>query len=483
MKIITRDIINKNFTATGLYLDENLQIQTEFIDYETLIHKIDLAKTFLVKEKNAKPGQHVLISTHFWPNYLIWFFACAELGMKFIVSDFPKSKLAFEQLPVIGIADIIIYDMVYPPGFDDEKYKDGLFSSKVLDNYNPTELVTDIYAKEHEVILIGTSSGTTGVPKIIEHTHEFFYRNMHINADLYNLKESEKCWHNKNLQHGAVLGVFFLPTINRCATHFHAPFGMTLGQAEENIRAESIKKIQSEKIDRIIIFFNQIEWFYKELDINKKQSENMIIHYVGNNTTEYINKIVGRFGYTMIPTFGSTETGGPIFYTEITPHNYKNWNTKLFGKPTKFFKNVTTLDNGLLEVTDVYGQKIYTGDKFTVDSDGNFIFAGRENLCRVNGKNVYIDFLNSVIEDVAKIKHEIDFDLVFDDEKETFYIRTNTQLNLSDLNSKISQHADLRLYRISQQVIGTRKDFTIEGWKFSPAAIRLKVYESLQSQS
>jgi hypothetical protein len=185
----------------------------------------------------------------------------------------------------------------------------------------------------------------------------------------------------------------------------------------------------------------------------------------------------------MIPTFGSTETGGPIFYTEITPHNYKNWNTKLFGKPTKFFKNVTTLDNGLLEVTDVYGQKIYTGDKFTVDSDGNFIFAGRENLCRVNGKNVYIDFLNSVIEDVAKIKHEIDFDLVFDDEKETFYIRTNTQLNLSDLNSKISQHADLRLYRISQQVIGTRKDFTIEGWKFSPAAIRLKVYESLQSQS
>ena len=480
MKTITRNIINKNFTATGLYLDENSQVQTEYIDYPTLIYKIDLAKTFLVKEKNAKPGQHVLLSTHFWPNYLIWFFACAELGMKFIVSDFPKSKLAFAQMPVIGTADIIVYDLLYPDGFDDEKYAAGLFSSKVLDNYTPTELVTDIYAQENEIILIGTSSGSTGAPKIIEHTHEFFYRNMHTNADLYNLKESETCWHNKNLQHGAVLGVFFLPTINRCANHFHAPFGMSSGRAEEDIRAASIEKIQSEKIDRIMIFFNQIEWFYKELDINKKQSENMVVHYVGNNTTEYINKIVGEFGYTMIPMFGSTETGGPIFYTEITPNNYKNWNTKLFGKPTKFFSNVTTIDNGLLEVTDMYNQKIYTGDKFTVDTDGNFIFAGRENLCRVNGKNVYIDFLNSIIEQISDMKREIEFDLVFDDERETFYIRTNNKLDLKDLNNKIKQHADLRLYKITQQVIGTHKDFTIEGWKFSAADVRLKVYESLK---
>jgi acyl-coenzyme A synthetase/AMP-(fatty) acid ligase len=473
MKTITRSIVHPEFEITGLNLDNN-NVFPVYINREQFDQKVDLAKTYLIKEFNAKKGQIVLISTAFWPNYPIWFFACSELGMKFIVTDFPKTSLAMEQMPIMKMVDIILWDLLYPPGYDAPAFADKKLNVSFLDSYNPSDIISPIWCEPNDVILIATSSGTTATPKLIELTHEFFFKNMIVNADLYNLQENEKCWHNKNLQHGAVLGVFFLPTINRCKSHFHAPFGYLTYEKEELLRQASIENIQDKKIDRIMIFFNQIEWFAEVMDITKKQHDSMTIHYVGNNKTEYIDKLVGEFRYTMIPMFGSTETGGPLFYTEITPDNYKNWNTKTFGTASPFFKNITTVDDNLLEVTSYDNTVHYTGDRFEIN-DGVFTFIGRQDLYRINGKNVYSHFLNAVIEDVTGLKREFDFDIVFDSDNECWYIRTTQELDLEELHKRMEPHIDDQYYGIRKQIVGSREQFTINSWKFSPAMVRLAV--------
>lgn len=474
MSLITRNILHPEFELTGLNMDDDGNMFTIYINRDDLCKKIDLAKTYLIKEFNAKKGQRVVMSMTYWPNYPIWLFACSELGMKFIISDFPKTILAMEQMPIYYSSDIILWDMIYPVGFDQPQFDNKKINVRILDTYNPTEIISPMWCEPEDKIITTTSSGTTGTPKIIEHTHDFFFKNMNVNADLYGLKEHEKVWHDKNLQHGVILGVYFLPMVNRCKSHFHAPVGWGGGDREVAFREFVIDKIQAEKINRIAIFFNQMEWFYKALDIDKKQHDDMAIHYVGSVKEEYIERLVGEFKYKLLPQFGSQETGGPILYCEIDQSNYKDWNVRAYGVPTPFFNDVTVVEDNLLQVTDYNNNIIHTGDRFEIKDD-TFIFLGRQDLLRCNGKTVYSSFLNSVIEEVTDLKRDQDFDVVFDSDYERWYIRTTQELNLDDLNKKMVPHIDPPYYSIHSQIVGPREQFTIDGWKFSPAMVRLAI--------
>jgi hypothetical protein len=305
---------------------------------------------------------------------------------------------------------------------------------------------------------------------------------MHTNADLYELKEDERCWHDKNLQHGVILGIYFLPLSNRCKSHYHSPIGWEGGEREELLHKATIEKVQSEKINRIAVFFDAMEWFSEGMDLSKKQHDQMKIHYVGTLKEKHLNRLCGEFEYEMVPIFGSQEVGGPVFYCQIGPSNYKTWNLKNYGTPSPFYKEVTVLkdQDNLLKITDFRDNVIFTGDRFDL-TDGVFTFLGRADLCRINGKTVYYYFLNSVVEEVTGLKAEQDFDVVFDSELECWYIRTNEELDLNELNKKMEPHVDPDYYSIRSQVSGPRDKFKIDGWKFSNAMVRLAVTNGIEA--
>ena len=480
MDIITRNVLHPEFEITALNRDENDNIFPIHMTRQQLEEKIDLAKTYLIKEFNAKKGQHVVMCITYWPNYPIWLFACAELGMKFIISDFPKTVLAMEKMPLYKTADIVLWDMVYPPGYDQPQYASKKLHCNVLDTYKPTEIVSPVWCEPEDSIMITTSSGTTATPKLIEHNHEFFFRMMNSNAVLYDLKENEKCWHDKNLQHGVILGVYFLPLANRCKSHFHAPIGWDGGEREELLHKAMIDTVQAEKINRIAVFFDAMEWFSEGMDLSKKQHDQMKIHYIGAMKEKYLSRMCGDFGYIITPQFGSQEVGGPVFYCEIGPDNYKEWNLRNYGTPSPFYKEVTTEGDKLLKITDYRGNVIHTGDRFDVE-DGVFTFIGRADLCRINGKTVYYYFLNSVVAEVTGLVSEKDFDVVFDSDLECWYIRTNEELDLEELNKKMLPHIDPDYYSIRSQVTGPREMFYYDGWKFSNAMVRLAVTNGIEA--
>ncbi len=479
MEIITRDVLHPEFEITALNRDKDDNIYYIHMSREQLSKKIDLAKTYLIKEFNAKKGQKVMMCITYWPNYPIWLFACSELGMKFVVTDFPKTKLAMEKMPDFLTCDIVCWDMIYPPGFDQPKFEHKKLNCNVLDTYNPDEIISPIWCESTDIIMVTTSSGTTATPKIIEHTHEFFYQLMNVNSKMFKLEEDEKCWHDKNLQHGVILGAYFLPLANKCKSHFHAPVGWDGGEREDLLHKAMVEKVQSEKINRIAIFFDAMEWFSEELDITRKLHDDMKVHYIGTMKEKYLNKVAGEFGYTIIPNFGSQEVGGPVFYCEIDKSNYKTWNVKSYGTPSPFYKEVSVIEDNILKITDYKGNDIFTGDKFEIN-DGIFTYLGRADLCRINGKTVYAYFLNPVLEDITGLKKENDFDLVFDSDAESWYLRTNTELDLVELNKKLETHADPSYYSISKQIVGPRKQFFIDGWKFSNAMVRLAIIDGIE---
>jgi acyl-CoA synthetase (AMP-forming)/AMP-acid ligase II len=73
-------------------------------------------------------------------------------------------------------------------------------------DYTPNQTVN---AKPDSILLKCTSSGTTGTPKTVYHTHEFIFAVAMRNATMFDGMIGQAF----NLSHGSSLATFFLPTL------------------------------------------------------------------------------------------------------------------------------------------------------------------------------------------------------------------------------------------------------------------------------
>jgi acyl-CoA synthetase (AMP-forming)/AMP-acid ligase II len=466
--MITQNIINKNLTVTSIKLSaDNLSMLKETINYTELILLINQAKHFLL-DKKCKPGQTVILCNQYWPEYLSWFFACAELGLIFVVSDYPKTEAALKKLEVYGEIDHIIYDICYPPGF--AKFEHKLINSKDYKTYPTTE--TPILASDDSILLLSTSSGTTGTPKVISHTHKFFYDLLERNNKIYNLKETDKCMHSKNLHHGSVTGVYFLPTIKYCSTHYHVPYrfipnGSPWPHGEDQFMQTRVNLIQEEKINNCLVFYEQLELLNNLLDLNKKQHTDLTFFVLSKISAHHIDNLVGKFNYTVKSIYGCTETSGPLLLPSFTP----GCNLKNFGKQLDDHYKLTLDEDSFLTVEMPDGSVVKPGDKFTVQCS-DLIFQGRSDLYRINGKVVYLDFFNETLERILNKEKEKDFDIVIDNDRDSIYIRLNADCDLDWLNNMLEKTIGLENYFISKKIIEPRLNF-FSGIKFDPESIRI----------
>lgn len=468
--MITRDIINKNLTVTSLRLNNN-QIVKEKHNYTNVIKKINRIKNYLLNEKNAKPGDKIILANFFWPDYLAWFFACSELGIVFVVSDYPKSEVALKKLEVYGNIDYIVYDHHCPPGF--VNLTDKLINSTDANNYS-NDSESGIYVNNDSVFMLATSSGTTGTPKVITHTHGFFYDLLERNARLYNLKDEQKCIHSKGLHHGSVTGVYFLPTIKYCSNHYHAPFKFLPSDQNEieSIFDQSwVKMIQDEQINMCLMFYDQIEALNNYLDIENRTHDDLTIYVLSKVKPEIVNNLVGKFKYPIKSIFGCTETSGPLFLPEINVNNYTDFNPSNLGGLLDDFYDIE-LNDSMLEVTMPDSAKIVTGDRIEI-VNGDYIFLGRENLYRIKGETLHLNLLNEVTEDILSLKRENDFDIVVDQDYQKIYIRVNTEIDLNQFNKTLGDKLGSSNYLISKQIIQPRSNF-FSGIKFDPESIRIQ---------
>ena len=454
MNLITRDFFNH---------DIRIIKQDEEYDFNRILLGVNLAKNYLINERNAKRGDKVFMATTMWPNYLCWFIAASELGMGFVVSDFPllyRSKSVNKKLSLYGeIQHVIKGDNKELHDFFNDKqntfWKDKIIDHRAYENYTFEDNDT-IWAEPTDVLIYATSSGTTGTPTVDAYTHEFFYKLAERNANLYKLEKTDRCLHTRNLHHGSVCGVYFLPTLRYCNEHHICEYPET---------SMWVDQIQNNNINRALFFYDMTKTFVEHADkeiINDIGAEYFVLSPVDDAFLSYFEDKSKIFS-----VFGSGETCGPLFLPQVTKQQIE---TKNFGKQLDNFYDISIRD-GIISVQMPDGRITTSGDMFEI-VDNEFIHKGRNNLYRINGNTLYLDVLIEVVQEILDQKHTKDFDIVFDKEYHAIYMRSDTHIDLEKLNSKIVELTGLPYYKITKQINQSRDKF-YNGIKFDPFDVRL----------
>jgi len=237
MSVITREILNPNLSIESSIKNEDGSLQTIKKTYNEIIFDIDCAKTYLINERNAQAGQKVLLCENAWPHFLIWFIACSELGMGFVFLDqinVNNSESVVNKLNAYGAIDHVI---VWPYGT----------LAKDLGKYNENSIHIGVYSfyrspltrpDEHATVMLATPESkifyrmTDGIPKIIEHTHQYVYSLLERNAKIYSLQDADSCLHTTGFHFNFSPVTYILPVIKYCSTHYYV---VPVGNNVENI--------------------------------------------------------------------------------------------------------------------------------------------------------------------------------------------------------------------------------------------------------
>lgn len=355
--MITQDIINKS-----LLIHSN----TEQYNYKTVIKHINQAKQYLQNRPIIK-GQQVLIKVTEWPSFLIWFFACAELGLIVVTVDNDNLK-DNQKLKVYGDIDIVITD---------------------VDAYTSYSAIPIPYLiSPKDILFRSTSSGTTDDPKVVSYTHEFCCQILHRNAKLYNLESIDSCLHTKALQHGSILCVYLLPTISYCSNHYCST-------------SKDWRKLTS-TITRCLLYYDM-------LDSKPLPNNDRLVMY----TLTPINPALIK-NQNIYSIFGCIETSGPLFLPKLPIQN------NCFGALLDDFFKIT-INNSILTVELPNKSIITTGDQF-YEENGQYFFEGRYS------KNI-ADIISKL--EKTGLTHQKQFDIVHDLVYNKIYLRLDTDTNIN----------------------------------------------------
>lgn len=358
MSIISRDIINKDiqFTVYGRREKERV------FSYSTLSDAIDIAKTYLIKEYNVKSGDKVLLC----PNefYIVWFFACSELGLTLIVSMSHNPTIYKSVTDKYGNIDHVIMNLNSTSYVIVEtKYQEILIDAQVLSIYTDNEHKDEVWATPDTILTWSISE--TNVKRYNYthhlHTHEFYHRLLFRNIKILNLVKEDRCTHSKILHHGSSLGTFFLPTINRCDHHFWIT---TRDNWYDTLVEDKITKC-------LFMYYDTLEFRYKNHSQIKDLSS-LTIYVLRTPTPREAEYYVKKCNATMVSIFGTTATSGPIFLQEINNSNCDAFDSSLFGAPLDNFYDLS-LDHHCLTVKLYNGTTFNTGDVFKIVNDQYFL--------------------------------------------------------------------------------------------------------------
>lgn len=482
MKLITRQILHPDIEIWYKIYPNYLPTEIEKINRinrigsvtrKDLCKDINRAKAYLIKEKKFKKGDKVVLGTTVWPEYLIWFFAIAELGGSFLISDSPEiynSNVIDYRLSLYDKIDHFIFSHNDHSSFS--SLRNIFIHERAYLNYKTDKKISvSILCNPNDILLYSTSSGTTSIPKVVHHSHEFFYDLMLRNIRAFNLKDYDRCLHTKNLHHGSVLGVYFLPTIMKCKNHF-----WQVMPTVDVWQDDFLHYIKKYKLNRCLLYStNQLT------TINSIMRPSFAKHKIYFNVLagfkhEHIKNLIDNCNHQIVSIFGCTETSGPIFLLQINRDNYLTQSLNNFGKLLDDFYEVELDETKILNVKMPNGDIISTGDQFELKDD-EFYHIRRVVGVKINHVPIYLDLLAEVVNkfpiENSKFRHGIEFDLVLDSGRQLIYLRSNFNVSLEDLNLFIESNLKTSSYKISYILVDQREKY-LGGIKLDSEKMRIE---------
>ena len=446
--IVTRELINKSITFRD-------SPNTDYpYTYEDLSKNIDAYKNLLQHKYNAVEGQSVLIGEQSGRKQLALVFACLELGLTITIVDYsrtdnfqtdyfdPKTTLLlpihFFILSTVGTTNKFAF-------FKGACETTILLTDETLD-YTPNQTVN---AKPDSILLKCTSSGTTGTPKIVYHTHEFIFAVAMRNATMF----AGMIGQAFNLSHGSSLATFFLPTLfSENVTDY---INFYLPDTENLIKEYSIDHLMLPYPDMIEVFIGQ----YK----NSIHS-GITLYSLTYIRAEWKEHTLDGKVKDIISFFGSNETSGPTLINKVS---YNDFSRQRYHKVDDFY-GLELSDTELIVTLPTYNTKIETKDEFLSNGE-TFVHLGRNDMHRINGRF----FMESSYQRVVKAK--LNSDLIFDSVHNRMYLAVwetddNLAAKINEIQDELKQRSENDHY-ISKYKVLSYEDF-LSGIKLDQELLR-----------
>jgi acyl-CoA synthetase (AMP-forming)/AMP-acid ligase II len=443
--ILTRHLINPNIKFTDVDFTGNMQ---EY-DYQTLCTRIDGYKNLLQQKYHCFPGQHAVIGVLASIDQTALVFACAELAISLTIIDYAEIEDWAESGEIDSKTKLLLPIDYYfldlrewttlPPklvALTNICKHNVLVNDLVLDNTANDVVLTN----SNSDIMRCVSNGPA--PKVVTHTHEFISALASRNGKMY----SGTAGVIKNLQHGSSYATYFLPILLSKDITNIVNFKMS---AQTGYKFGSISKF---KLTHLMLPYRfLIDDFFNETDHN----QTLIIFTLSSITPSYAELINQGKAKNIVSSFGSAETGGPVFINQLMP--VKNFDPLKFVKVDDFYQ-IELDDEKRLNVT-LPGYENYTvntGDKFNQVED-YYYFQPRTDFVRINGREV----------DLIKYQHFLDTtlpaaDLIYDTVENRIYLALWKDADKKNIDDFI-RLVELCKHRIMNVVKLNKEEFTQDG--------------------
>lgn len=401
---ISRNLISNNFKGITVHKE------SEFTK-KHLVYKIDLWKYILKFKCQAGPGESILIGMqNLNTDYLSVCFAAAELSLKIVIIDYTRND-DFKDLTyfdpktkILSPIDIFLHDFSHKQFKDNPKAlaKFTFFSNcsnrtysicddidTSITNKEEFEVAKNIFPRSSDIVMRCTSSGTTGTPKIVEHTHEFIAKVALRNSR----KFSGKCLHVRNLNHGSSLAVFLLPTLASEQVTYHIFFDLDETKPLDDF-VTTLSEF-SQTLENVIFPYP----FMIEEFIDASIRKEITWPALNVHTLSYIQEkpkqaISNGLIKSITSIFGSNETSGPIFTAYIDRYCV-NQSSNIFDHTDDFYKIKLDKDGLLNVLLPVYNTELITNDIFQ-QRGAFYVHKGRSDLIKINGEIVDIKIINEL---------------------------------------------------------------------------------------